>query len=448
MRHLFLLLSLFAVSVSYAYDFRKSVQGGNTLWFNIVDNKNQFVVVSSPDSNEIAGGNYSAPHGVLTIPATVNYDGTLYTVVGVERNAFASSQQITSVSLPPSISFLGEWAFRNCPNLRSVYINCDSLSESYSAFENCPALDTVVIGKDVRILPPYLFSNVKNIKYIDFLAEHPVSMRNIFYACLSPAVLSIGEAVPIVPPYLCCNFMGLRSFVVRGESPALSEIGECAFLNCFSVGEIVIPSSVTMLSGGSLAHCQPRTITFLSRRPPIVLSGALAGIDGQTMVYIPCLSRGFYANSPVGRTFMNLVYLDSCLDVKVETEIVYIHDTVLVFDTIFLPIISALNEEDDVSEENQFYIPENDFQSVLLENLILTDNVLCLDNADSYAGSLMMFFDVNGRLVFEKDVPVNQVSDKYCLTMPEYKRYFLRFISSDGKNVFTIALDLFSSQIH
>jgi len=61
------------------------------------------------------------PAGALTIPETVTYQGNEYTVTGVESEAFYQSL-FTSITLPDTINYMGDYAFSTCDYLENVVI--------------------------------------------------------------------------------------------------------------------------------------------------------------------------------------------------------------------------------------------------------------------------------------------------------------------------------------
>lgn len=58
--------------------------------------------------------------GDIVIPETVEDDGVQYTVVRVESGAFYGCENISSVSVPESVNYIGDSAFYNCTSLSSI----------------------------------------------------------------------------------------------------------------------------------------------------------------------------------------------------------------------------------------------------------------------------------------------------------------------------------------
>ncbi|MBO7489329.1 MAG: leucine-rich repeat domain-containing protein [Bacteroidales bacterium] len=415
-----------------AYDFKKSLQGGVTLYFSISKSVDNEVSVVAP-LGEKGYGNMQQPSGRVTIPDEVQYDGERYRVTAIRPNAFAGCD-VTAVTIPEGVTNIEVGAFDKCLRLRSLTLRCDSLAQAVNAFGGCKVLDTIVIEKSVRVLPPFVFAELKTLKYIRLLANGE-RMKNLFFGLKSKAVLAVGGDVNQIPPFICYNFIGLQDVDYEDEGRSLSTIGQCAFAGCTSLRNIEITANVSRIDPYAYAHCTPQSLTFVSKRPPSVSEIAFYGIDNQTPVYIPCLSRGVYANSRVGRFFGNLVYVEDCGD-GVEAEVVYVHDTVFIHDTVYVPYtefvdkhfvrqedtVAIDDEEPDRSEED-----ETDEADAEQQWLFIDGKVLRISRATMMRGVSVRVFDDKGRLVVDERIPDDQPVDNYYVKLPKRQRYFLRF---------------------
>ena len=61
--------------------------------------------------------------GSFAIPETVDYNGTAYTVTVIAPNTFENNTDLTDITIPSTITAIGESAFAGCSNLKSITVN-------------------------------------------------------------------------------------------------------------------------------------------------------------------------------------------------------------------------------------------------------------------------------------------------------------------------------------
>ena len=196
MKRLFIILLLGIALPLWAFDFESQRDEGYTLYFNILDDDEDNVVeVTSP----VATGNnrwqgHRAPWGELVIPATVEHDGVTYSVVAIADRAFSGCDEITSVTLPPSVTEIGAFAFYQCKGIqgeltigedvvrigRSAFFGCSGITvlhfdavkcenmggtRSTTAFGNCRSLTRITFGSGVTRIPDYAFVGMEELDF-------------------------------------------------------------------------------------------------------------------------------------------------------------------------------------------------------------------------------------------------------------------------------------------
>ena len=92
---------------------------------------------SSNKTAEVAFGNYS---GDIVIPSTVTQRDVEYTVTSIASNAFYSSPEMTSVSIPKSVTTIKHkrGSFYNCNKLASIVV--EEGNPNYDSREGCNAI--------------------------------------------------------------------------------------------------------------------------------------------------------------------------------------------------------------------------------------------------------------------------------------------------------------------
>ena len=207
------------------------------------------------------------------IPATIEYRGQTYDVVGISEGAFANSP-ITSVTIPNSIKTIGHGAFENCQNLTTTFHTGDLASWCEIDFEgwtsnpmqythnlylNIPGTTfaeevkgDIVIPNTVDTIHSHAFMGATSFTSVTI----PNSVTSIgysaFYGCSSLTSITIPNSVTSIGGYAFAGCSSLTSITIPNS---ITEINSGIFEGCSSLTSITIPNSVTSIGSGAFAYC-------------------------------------------------------------------------------------------------------------------------------------------------------------------------------------------------
>lgn len=155
----FILLLSVGITSAYAYSFSKVAPSGQRLYYSIISSgSTPTVAVTCPNSSLSNWYGYTKPTGSLTIPSTVTYGGTTYSVISIRDHAFYACTSLTSVTIPNSVSTIGEGAFNSCISLPSITIPNSVHSIGKNAFESCQSLTSITIPNSVHSIGDTAFA--------------------------------------------------------------------------------------------------------------------------------------------------------------------------------------------------------------------------------------------------------------------------------------------------
>src|ERR1035437_10047792 len=126
----------------------------------------QFTFTTNNGAITITG--YTGTNTVVLIPDTTNG----YPVTSIGGGAF-SSTNITSVTIPGSITSIGDGAFYGCIKLASLTIPSSITNIGAAAFNSCLSLTNVVIPASVTSIGDYAFFYCTNLTAIVVDAANP-----------------------------------------------------------------------------------------------------------------------------------------------------------------------------------------------------------------------------------------------------------------------------------
>ncbi len=156
-------------------------------------------------------------------------------------------------SIPNGISAIGNGAFRECRNLKSVTISSDVTSIGQDAF-NGSGLINITIPDNVQSIGDFAFLNCYELRNIK-LPEGIKEINNYMFAyCFSLEDITIPESVEKigVSAFTECNTLTAVSI-----PNSVKHIDELAFSSCPGLKSITIPSSVTYMGASVFQGCSP-----------------------------------------------------------------------------------------------------------------------------------------------------------------------------------------------
>ncbi|MBO4418483.1 MAG: leucine-rich repeat protein [Oscillospiraceae bacterium] len=121
-------------------------------------------------------------------------------VTNIGKKAFASCAALTRVAFPDGLITIGDYSFYNCRSIENVTIPNSVSSIGQGAFSSCNKLERVTIGNGVTYIGDYAFNNCYALTYLELGSSVNSIGDNAFYWCpyltsvqIPPSVTSIGE---------------------------------------------------------------------------------------------------------------------------------------------------------------------------------------------------------------------------------------------------------------
>ena len=252
--------------------------------------------------------------GKVVIPEAI--EG--YEVKWISSYAFSSCKNITEITIPDSVTEIGNSAFSGCTSLAEIVIP-DSVTEiGEFAFSGCTALLKVVLSKNMTAIEAQTFSGCSSLESIiipegvtkigtrskseDFMCDGAA-----FYGCTSLKEIIIPDSVTEIwwRAFSGCtslskvklpkNLTSINSDVFSGCTSlaeitipdSVTSIGSSAFEGCASLAEIVIPDSVTSIGGSAFSGCTSLAEIDIPDSVTEIGSSAFSGCTSLSKVDLP-----------------------------------------------------------------------------------------------------------------------------------------------------------------
>jgi BspA type Leucine rich repeat region (6 copies)/Domain of unknown function (DUF4347) len=182
----------------------------------------------------------------MVIPSTITYLSTVYTVYFLANNSFMNTS-ITSITIPSSITTVGDSVCNGCRSLTSITIQ-NSTMGNYM-FQGCTALSNITIPSSVTNPTSYSFFLCTGLTSVTI--QNSVMGSHMFDGCTSLNSVTITGNVTNIASYAFKKCTSLSSFTFPSS---VNTISEAAF-NYSGLTNITIPSSITTINGYTFTDC-------------------------------------------------------------------------------------------------------------------------------------------------------------------------------------------------
>ena len=231
----------------------------------------------------------------ITIPSSVTYIG---------ENTFSGCTSLTEVTIPSSITSIGMWAFSRCTSLTEITIPSSVTEIENGAFSRCTSLSKITIPSSVLYIGKEAFAGTKWLS--DKQNENPYVVINEILIDVSKAgtYLNIPDTVKkircdipenVVNVTLSSSTNKIHSYMFADCKSlkkitipsSVTYIGDNAFSGCASLTEITIPSSVTDIGGYAFYLCTSLTKITIPSSVTDIGDGAFSMCMSLTEITIP-----------------------------------------------------------------------------------------------------------------------------------------------------------------
>ena len=234
--------------------------------------------------------------GHVEIPSAI--DG--YPVVGIRNSAFLG-RNMTSVTIPDSVTEIVSAAFAHCPNLSTVNISKYVTQLDGTAFMDCESLTGILVDPQ----NPAYTSDAYGVVYTKNqkeLVQAPGAMEGTY--AVPDGVLQIDSS----------SFKGCRRLTDIIIADSVRTIGGYAFYDCSNLTRLRIPSAVATIGGNAFTGCEKLTGIDVDENNPFFSSdanGNLYNKDKSQILYVPSAFVGDYAVSE-GTTEIGDDFFEHC----------------------------------------------------------------------------------------------------------------------------------------
>lgn len=226
----------------YKYAYKVNEDGSNTAtitkFLGPVNSANT-VDSANPDFYDIK---IPATLGGHTVTGLGEYSFSGYLSAAQSNKPYQFGRNIHSVTIPQSVTSIGDYAFSRCEKMDSLTINDAATSIGSWAFDECYKLTTLSLGKNITTIGDYAFLDCHTLDNVTIPPSVTSIGKSAFYRCYALTTLSLGENIEKIGSYAFAECGNLTNVTIPEK---VKTIEPYTFGWCTSLRYITLPAGLT-----------------------------------------------------------------------------------------------------------------------------------------------------------------------------------------------------------
>ena len=262
--------------------------------------KDEALLITADDLQP--GGFYNNSIFYKQASSIKSFDGFKYFkgVSKLNNATFGYCRNLTSITLPESVTTIGGSVFQGCGNLTSMTILGNITSVGSGTYDGCTKLSKITIAEGVTHLGTGVFKDCKGLTSIDL----PDSLREIGANCFDSTALTSIDIPDNVTTIGSSCFYGCTQLKAIKLPAALTMMSAYMFYNC-RMEEITIPANVASIDSNCFLQCLAlKSITCMRATAPSVQANSFGNAEsnytgrdayntGENRLYVPSGATGY-----------------------------------------------------------------------------------------------------------------------------------------------------------
>lgn len=236
--------------------------------------------------------------GKVIIPESITVNEENYTVTEIQAYAFGFCSGLTSVTIPNSVTCIGDHTFSGCSGLMSVTIPNSVTNIAPLVFYNCSGLTSITIPNSVTTIEDGVFKGCSSLTSVTIPNSVTTIKGSAFKDCSGLTAVTIPNSLTSIGAHAFKDCSGLISVTIPNS---VTTIGDDAFRNCDGLVSLSIGTGIKAVGQLAFAACKKlETVTCLAEKVPETSSNAFyeSRIEYATLTVPECALQAYKTSEP------------------------------------------------------------------------------------------------------------------------------------------------------
>ena len=246
-------------------------------------------------TNNLPGGKFNLIS--VTLPSTV-------TAIG--NNAFMKCSGLRSIPLPASVTSIGDYAYYGCGGLKGNLVISSSVSSiGIFAFSRCHGLINITLPNSITTIERATFAECNSLMAVKLPSSITAIKQSSFYSCGSLISVNIPSSVTSIED----NVFVLCGFATITLPPSITSIREYTFTECHALQSINIPAGVKSIGYSAFLRCYSlgSIYCYATSAPTVTDSYPFSYVNMSTCIlYVPAGCLRTYQQANGWKDFVNI----------------------------------------------------------------------------------------------------------------------------------------------
>lgn len=202
--------------------------------------------------------NYNSYSGSVNIPSSVTFNGTNYQVTAIGNHAFSQSENLTSVTIPPTVTLIDTEAFGYCSGLTRVNISnlaawckisfkgnawSNPLYYAHHLYLNGTEVTDLTIPSEIVTLDTFIFYGCDGLTTVT-IPDNVTSIGwSCFAHCTNLTTVTLGSGITFIDNYAFASCTSLSQITCCAITPPTIKANTTFDNNTYNNATLIVPNN-------------------------------------------------------------------------------------------------------------------------------------------------------------------------------------------------------------